>query len=99
MIHIFIMSPRYLYIVYPAMGRVDPVLRIKSLIISIRVFRKEFRINDLVRKLATYRESIPHYIPLRLAKQAKHLTQVVNKARQYEPVGMPICTDGLGRLQ
>ena len=49
--------------------------------------------------LATNRERIAHNRPLRFAKQAKHLTHIVQETRQDKPVGMTVGANGLGGLK
>ena len=99
LVKVLIMAPRHVDLVQTTTGLVNAVDGVEARILAVLVQGKELGENDLVREPASHRKGIANHGPLRLAKEAEHFAQVVNKAGQHKPVGVAVRLDRFRRLQ
>ena len=98
-VQVFVMAPGHVHLVQPAVGAVDAQLGVVAAVVAVRISGKKLGVDDALRVAAADRKGVAHHRPLRLAKQAQHLAQVVHKAGQHEPIGVAVGADGFGGLK
>ena len=98
-VQVLVVAPGHVHLVQPAVSAVDAQFAVVAAVLAVRVGGKKLGVDDAVRVPAADREGVAHHRPLRLAKQAQHLAQVVHEAGQHKPVGVAVGADRLGGLQ
>src|SRR6266478_386955 len=97
--NVFVVSKREVHVIQPAVRLVDSILRLILGLAAVGIRGKEFRKNNLIGVRASGGERIAYYSPLRLPIQTEDLSEIVQKARENEPPGMPILADRFRSLQ
>src|ERR1700740_1658971 len=89
LVDVLVVPPRQMHLVEPAIGLIDAELGLISRDFAIRIGRKVFAEDNLVRPRAADGESVANDRPLRLAVKAENLAEIVNEAGENHPAWMP----------
>src|ERR1700730_16794883 len=93
------MTEREVNLVEPAVLFVDAILGLVVGHPAVRVGRKKFRENDLIRVSTTDRERAAHDCPLGFAIQTEHFSKIMHKSGKDEPARMTILANCFGGLK
>src|SRR5215472_17093014 len=85
LIDVLVVSERKMYPIEPAARSVNALLGLILRDVRVRIGSKKLWKHHLVRIRASHRKRVTNHGPLRLAIEAEHFPQVVQKSRQNEP--------------
>ena len=100
MVQVLVVAPAQHNVVHTAAGAVDAVFSAINRIGRVRVAGKSVRVDDGAVEGAADGEGVAHDVPLALGvEEEEQLAEIVDQARELEPAGLAVATDGLGRLE